>query len=83
MVKTVRRPTISAKPHHYLKEWRQHRNLTQEELAARIHKTHGAISQLERGLTGYTQDTLEAIASTLHVEPGDLLSVDPSKKQKR
>lgn len=39
--------------------------------------THGAISQLERGQTGYTQPMLEAIATALHCEPADLIMRDP------
>lgn len=66
-----------AKPRHYVREWRQYRRLTQEQLAERIGKTHGAISQLERGLVDYTQGMLEALAYALSCEPGDLLSVNP------
>lgn len=73
-VKPIPKP---ARPRHYVREWRQHRSLTQEQLAERIGKTHGAISQLERGLTDYTQGMLEALAYALSCEPGDLLSVNP------
>lgn len=66
-----------ARPRHYVKEWRQYRSLTQEQLAERIGKTHGAISQLERGLVDYTQGMIEALAYALRCEPGDLLSVNP------
>lgn len=66
------------KARHFVREWRKHRNLTQEQLAERIEATAGAISQLETGVIGYTQPTLEAIAFALSCEPGDLLSVDPA-----
>lgn len=76
-----------ARPHpkpkqtrHYIKEWRKHRGLSQERLAERIEKTHGAISQLETGVTDYTQGMLESLAQALNVEPGDLLTVDPNKE---
>lgn len=65
---------------HFIREWRLYRGLTQPQLAERIGKTHGAISQLETNKTAYTQDTLEALAFALRCEPGDLLSRDPNKE---
>lgn len=64
---------------HFIREWRKHRHLTQEQLAERIDVTSGTISQLENGLINYTQPTLEALAYALSCSPGDLLSTDPSK----
>lgn len=67
-------------PKHYIREWRKFRGLTQERLAERTPFTTGAISQVETGRTQYTQPMLEALASALSCEPGELLSVDPSKE---
>jgi transcriptional regulator with XRE-family HTH domain len=67
-----------AKPRHFIKEWRLHRGLTQERLAERVGVTHGALSQLERGLTNYTQPMVEALADALHCEIGDLITRDPN-----
>ena len=64
-------------PRHYVREWRKHRNLTQERLAERTPFTTGAISQLETGRTRYTQDMLEALAVALDCRPGDLISRNP------
>ena len=66
-------------PRHYVREWRKHRNLTQERLAERTPFTTGAISQLETGHTSYTQPMLEALAVALDCLPGDLLSRNPLK----
>jgi len=60
-----------------VREWRKFRSLTQEQLAERIGKTHGAISQLENGKIDYTQGMLEALSDALRCDPGDLLSRDP------
>ncbi len=68
------------KPRHFIKEWRKHRGLTQQRLADRLGFTHGAVSQLERGLVGYTQPTLEALADALQCEPADLLWRDPDSE---
>jgi transcriptional regulator with XRE-family HTH domain len=66
------------KPRHFIKEWRKHRGLTLEALAERIGVTHGAISQLERGITSYTQPMLEALAEAMYCEPADLIMRDPT-----
>ncbi len=68
------------KPRHFIKEWRKHRGLTQQRLADRLGLTHGAVSQLERGLVGYTQPTLEALAEALQCEPADLIWRDPDSE---
>lgn len=61
----------------FIRAWRKHRGLTLERLAERIDVTAGALSQLERGDTGYTQPMLEALAEALTCEPADLLMRDP------
>jgi len=63
----------------FLKEWRQYRGLTQEQLAERTGMSVGNISQLERGLQGYSAEGLESLADALRCEPGHLLIVDPTK----
>lgn len=71
-------PRLKARgPRHFIREWRKHRGLTLEQLAERVGLTHGAISQLERGETNYTQPTLEAIADALQCEPADLIMRRP------
>jgi len=67
-------------PRHFIKAWRVHRGLTQEQLGERIGKTHGAVSQLERGIVGYTQPMLEALADALQCEPQDLIMRDPNSE---
>jgi transcriptional regulator with XRE-family HTH domain len=66
-------------PRHFIKEWRKHRRLSQERLAERVGVTHGAIGQLERGLTSYTQPMLEALADALQCTPADLIMRNPLK----
>lgn len=64
-------------PHHFVREWRKYRGLTLEQLAERVEVTHGALSQLERGLVNYTQPMLEALADALNCEAGDLIMRNP------
>jgi ribosome-binding protein aMBF1 (putative translation factor) len=56
----------------FIREWRQHRNLTLEQLAGRLEMTPSHLSMLERGQRGYTQETLEAIAEALQTDTGSL-----------
>lgn len=65
------------RPPHYIREWRKHRNLTQDRLANRLGKTQGWVSQIERFEIEYTQGALHAIADALMCEPADLLRVNP------
>lgn len=57
----------------FLKEWRQHRRLTQERLAELAGLSKPFVSQLESGSRAYTQATLEKLAGVLECKPGDLL----------
>lgn len=51
--------------------------MTLEQLAERVGVTHGALSQLERGVINYTQTMLEALAGALSCTPADLIVRDP------
>ncbi len=63
---------------NYIKQWRNDRELTQEELAERIGMSPPAISQLERGKQGFTGESLARIAEALDCTPAALLACDPS-----
>lgn len=80
MTKVQSFPKQRGKPRHFIKLWRHHRGLTQDRLAERVGVTHGALSQLERGLTNYTQPMLEALADALQCEPQDLIMRDPNSE---
>lgn len=64
-------------PVYFFRAWRKHRGLTIEQLADRVEMSVSSISQLERGLQGFSDTTLLALADALRCEPGDLLSRDP------
>jgi transcriptional regulator with XRE-family HTH domain len=68
-------------PRHYIREWRKARGYTLEELAEIVGVTHGAISQLERGVVAYTQGSLEAIAEALACEPHELVMAPPDSRR--
>lgn len=61
----------------YIREWRQHRGLTLEQLADRVDMTASHLSMFERGQRGYAQNTLEALAEALQTDPASLLMRKP------
>ncbi len=63
----------------FVREWREYRELTQEQLAERVGQSVSNISQLERGLQGYSQEGLEKLADALRCDVGHLFMVDPTK----
>lgn len=65
----------------FVKEWRQFRGLTQEQLAERAGMSVGNVSQLERGLQGYSTEGLERLADALACDPAHILMVDPTKDE--
>jgi transcriptional regulator with XRE-family HTH domain len=63
---------------HFIKQWRKHRELTQEQLANRLDTTKANISRIENLKQGYTQDFLEVCAKALNTDVASLLMRDPS-----
>jgi transcriptional regulator with XRE-family HTH domain len=63
----------------FFKEWRKHRGMTLEQAAEVAGMTAGNLSAMERGVQGYTQDGLEALADAYKTSTGWLLDVDPTK----
>lgn len=61
----------------FLKQWREYRGLTQQQVADRVGWSVGNISQLERGLQGYSDEGLALLAEALQCTPGQILDVDP------
>lgn len=57
----------------FIREWREHRGLTLEQLGDRLDMTASHLSMLERGQRGYTQETLEQIAHALQTDAASLI----------
>lgn len=62
---------------HYIEDWRRFRGFTQSQLATLCGVSQSNIASIEGGATGYTQQSLERIASSFYIEPVDLLKTDP------
>lgn len=63
---------------HFIREWRKHRDLSQDQLAERIGMSRAYLSKIESGKRRYDQPFLEAAAEVLRCEPADLIIRDPS-----
>lgn len=75
MAKTPRfRPT-------FIRQWRNHRHLSLEQLAARVPMDKGNLSKVERGLLPYNQEMLERLAEALMTDAPSLLMRDPSQPE--
>ena len=66
---------------HFIREWRKHRGLTQEQLAERIGISKPYLSKIETGSRRYDQPFLEAASEALRCMPADLLVRDPTDPQ--
>lgn len=68
---------VKTKPRQFIREWRKHRGLTQEQLALRMGVARSYISLVEKGLRRYDQPFLEAAADALNCRPADLIMRPP------
>lgn len=77
----ARRATRPPNPRNrnFLRQWREYRGLTQEQLAEKAGMAVSNISQFERMVQGYSTEGLAAWAKALVCEPYHILSVDPTK----
>lgn len=64
-------------PNH-LRAWREFRQMTQEELAAKANTTASQISMLESGERGLTHKWALKLAPILKTNPGHLFDTDPA-----
>lgn len=64
---------------HFIKEWRLHRGLTQEQMGERVGIDKSYLSKIENGKKRYDQPFLEAAAEVLACSPADLIERDPSQ----
>ncbi len=62
----------------WIKEWREARGLSQQQLADAIGRDKSVISRLERGQSGLTGANLEGIAKRLGIHPGALYESPPA-----
>ncbi len=64
----------------FLRQWREHRNLTQDQAAERIGLDRSQLSRIENGQSPYNQPFMEAAASAYRCDVADLLMRNPKDK---
>lgn len=71
-------PTKSSKPAtNNLRAWREHRRLSQDQLAAKVGTKGNVIGHLESGERGLSDKWLRRLAPALGTTPGFLLDHSP------
>lgn len=71
--------TKPAKERHFIRSWRRHRGLTQEQLSERIGYDRSYLSKIEHFKKRYDELFLEAVAEALNCTAADLIMRDPSQ----
>jgi transcriptional regulator with XRE-family HTH domain len=69
---------MKKEPRHFIKQWRKHRGLTQEQLAERIGMARSYLTKIERGDRRYDQNFMEAAAEALRTDVASLVMRDPT-----
>lgn len=62
----------------FLRQWREKREYTLEEVGEEIGISHAQLGRIERGLQPYNQGLLEALAVHYNTDVASLLMRDPS-----
>ena len=63
---------------NYLKAWREHAHINQDELADRVGTTKSVVSLLENGHRSLSDKWLRKFAAALDTTPGHILDTDPN-----
>jgi transcriptional regulator with XRE-family HTH domain len=66
---------------NHIKDWRNYRHLTQEQLGGRVGCSKSHISQIENGKGQFSQPLLYSLAEALSCDVGDLFSPPPMPDQ--
>lgn len=65
------------RPPHYLREWRKHAGLTQEQLAEAVGTSKSQISELERYNLQLSPKWLRRLSPVLRVQQGHIIDHNP------
>lgn len=76
-----KRPVLGAYSPTRLRAWREHAELTIEQLAEKAGTTGATISRLERGLQPYGQELFERIAKVFDRPAADIIDRDPGESE--
>lgn len=63
---------------HYLRHWREHKQMTLEAAGEAVGLSHAQLGRIERRLQKYNQELLEALAELYGTDPASLIVRDPT-----
>lgn len=78
MAARFKKPPGIPRGRHYMKEWREHRRLTLDQMADALGTSKTTVWEVENGRP-YSQDLLEEWARVVRCAPAQLLSGPPDK----
>jgi hypothetical protein len=76
-----RRPPKPIYGNHFLRQYREDREMTLEEVADAVGMTHAQLSRIERRLQKYNQGLLEALAKLYQTTPQNLIAIHPDQEE--
>lgn len=62
---------------HFLRQWREYREYTLEQVGEAVGISHAQLGRIERRLQPYNQGLLEALADLYQIDPASLLMRNP------
>ncbi len=65
----------------FMRQWREHRGKSLEQVAEAVGTTHATLSRIERGLIPYSQELLELVADYLNTDPASIIMRDPTDSE--
>lgn len=63
---------------HFLRQWREYRGMTLEQVGEAVGLSHAQLGRIERRLQKYNQELLEALAELYRADPASLIMRDPT-----
>jgi transcriptional regulator with XRE-family HTH domain len=76
-----KRIATAARGSTFLRQWREHRGLNLDRMAKQVGQSVSTLSRVEKGLTPYSQDFIEAYARILDCHPADFLLRPPTSPE--
>lgn len=70
---------MTDRPPHFLRQWRQSRKLTQQELADKLETSKSVVSDMERFVLQMSPKWARRFADALDTQPGHILDHDPEE----
>lgn len=70
--------SVTERPPHFLREWREFRHMTQDELAAAVGTSKSVISDMERNKLQLSPKWARRFAPILQTQPGYIIDHDPA-----